>query len=123
MAMMPRTLNAGLALCVRGATESGGSDRMHRHLRWVALLMGLLLVLAACQPGGGAPGESQPTSDDPCEADEFGCYEVGEGEPILIGTALVITGPDAALGLDSQYGAVVAGDLKNADGGVLGHEI
>lgn len=106
---------------------------MQKYTRWSAILVVLMLVLAACQNGNGG-GESPDatngggggTGDDPqavCDADEFGCYEVGEGEPIVIGTALVITGPDASLGLDSQYGAEVAGNMKNDEGGILGHEI
>lgn len=106
---------------------------MQKYTRWSAILVVLILVLAACQNGGGGDGSPDETDgtggnggDDPtavCEQDEFGCYEVAEGEPIVIGTALVITGPDASLGLDSQYGAEVAGNMKNEEGGVLGHEI
>lgn len=108
---------------------------MQKYTRWSAILVVLILVLAACQNGGGGGGTSPDETggtgngnggDDPtavCEQDEFGCYEVAEGEPIVIGTALVITGPDASLGLDSQYGAEVAGNMKNEEGGVLGHEI
>ena len=47
---------------------------------------------------------------------------VAEGDPLLVGTALSITGDTSALGIDSQYGAQVAAD-ENAAGGVLGHEI
>ena len=111
---------------------------MQKYMRWSAVLVMLMLVLAACQTGTGdatdAPGTdgSQPaetdggTSEDPtevCDADEFGCVEVADGESILIGTALSISGDTAALGLDSQYGAQIAADEKAADGGVLGHEI
>lgn len=114
---------------------------MHKHMRWSAILVALMLVLAACQDGGGGaatPGDegpdetagaTQPTGGDAgdpqavCDEDEFGCYTVAEGEPIVIGTALVISGPDASLGLDSQYGAEVAGNIKNEEGGILGHEI
>jgi branched-chain amino acid transport system substrate-binding protein len=41
----------------------------------------------------------------------------------VLGTALVITTADADLGQDSQYGAHVAGDLRNDDGGIKGHQI
>ena len=98
---------------------------MQKYMRWSAVLVVLMLVLAACQTGTGdatdEPGtdESQPaqtdggTGQDPnevCDADEFGCVEVAEGESILIGTALSISGDTAALGLDSQYGAQIAAD-------------
>lgn len=106
---------------------------MQKYLRWTAILAVLMLVVAACQPAadGGATGEPEETQpadggEDPqaiCDADEFGCAEVAEGEPIVLGTALSITGDTAALGLDSQYGAQVAADFKMEGGGVLGHDI
>lgn len=105
---------------------------MQKYMRWSAFLVVLMLVLAACQSGGG--GEtSEPTageSETPgattggggefeCE-DEVGCVTYGPGEPIRIGSALVISGPDASLGLDSQYGIQVAINLQ---GQLLGHDI
>jgi branched-chain amino acid transport system substrate-binding protein len=105
---------------------------MLKHMRWSAVLAVLVLVLAACDTGGDsstAPStgaESMAASDgggsaaEACDADEFGCVEVAEGDPIVLGTALVITGPDASLGLDSQYGAQVAVNLR---GEVLGREV
>jgi branched-chain amino acid transport system substrate-binding protein len=109
---------------------------MLKHLRWSALLTVLVLVLAACSSGGtaspsaaesmaesAAPSTGGGTAAETCAADEFGCVEVAAGDPIVLGTALVITGPDASLGLDSQYGAQVAVNLRNADGGVLGHDV
>ncbi len=107
---------------------------MQKYMRWSGLLVVLMLVLAACS-GGGSGSSSAPSAgastgggDDPtavCEADEFGCVEVAEGDPITLGTALVITTADADLGQDSQYGAQLAGDLRNAlpEGGVKGHQI
>jgi branched-chain amino acid transport system substrate-binding protein len=105
------------------------SFRMQKYMRWSGILVVLMLVLAACQNGGGgdtSPGATGGTGEDPdavCEADEHGCYVVGSGEPITIGTALVISGADASLGLDSQYGAEVAGNIKNEAGGILGHDV
>jgi branched-chain amino acid transport system substrate-binding protein len=110
---------------------------MIKHLRWSALLAVLVLVLAACSSGGTASpstAESMAESAAPssggggsaaetCAADEFDCVEVAEGDPIVLGSALVISGPDASLGLDSQYGAQVAINLRNDDGGVLGHDV
>lgn len=114
---------------------------MQTYVRWGAFVAILMLVLAACQPGGGAsPGESEAPDesvaaeesepadggDDPtavCDADEFGCLEVPEGEAVRIGTALSITGDTSALGLDSQYGAQVAADQVMEAGGLFGREI
>jgi len=113
-------------------------NRMQKYMRWSAILVVLMLVLAACQSDGGGeaseapgtdasePAESGPSTEDPtaaCDADEFGCVEVADGEPLIIGTALSITGDTATLGLDSQYGAEIAAQFKNDEGGVLGHEI
>jgi branched-chain amino acid transport system substrate-binding protein len=97
-------------------------NRMQKYMRWSAVLVVLLLALAACQPDTGADGtegaEETPMATGgggaaDCEADEFGCYEVAEGDPIVIGTALVITGANEALGLDSQYGAEVARTMRD----------
>jgi len=113
---------------------------MQKYMRWSAVLFVLMLVLAACGPSdtgatpdvaetdaASEPAESEAAGgEDPtaaCEADEFGCLEVAEGDAIRIGTALSITGDTSALGLDSQYGAQVAADQKSEDGGLFGREI
>ncbi len=109
-----------------------------------SLALVAMLVAAACGgPGatrnpsvaptgtGAAPtGTAGASTDEPSgdpgtppPAGEFGEIVIGPDEPILIGTALAITGDVATLGLDSQYGAEIAGDEKNAAGGVLGHEV
>ena len=81
----------------------------------------LSLVAVACGGGGGsAPAE--------CEA-EFGCVTVAAGEPIKIGTLLVITGENQSLGLDSQHGAELAVDywgdnaFDDVNGQIKGHEV
>ena len=110
---------------------------MQKYTRWSAILVVLMLVLAACQSDGGgeaSPGESEDLSSQPaetdggggtgsaadCEADEFGCIELAEGDPLVMGTALVITGANETLGLDSQYGAEVARTLTPE---IAGHEV
>lgn len=104
---------------------------MQKYLRWTAVLAVVLLVLAACNNQGGSQepstsgGASQTSgaSGDAaaaCADDEFGCVEIGPDDPIVLGTSLVITGPNASLGLDSQYGAQVALNLR---GQVLGHDV
>jgi branched-chain amino acid transport system substrate-binding protein len=112
---------------------------MQKYMRWSAILVVLMLALAACQSGGGEtseepeasvpaeesePAESEaPAGEDPtavCEADEHGCVEVVEGDPIRIASALSITGDTAFLGNDSNFGIEIA----IADRGeVAGHEI
>lgn len=97
---------------------------MQKYMRWSGLLLVLMLVLAACQPSGGSSAAASGGSgEDPeavCAADEFGCIELAEGDPIVLGTALVITGPDETLGLDSQYGAEVARTMRPE---IAGHEV
>jgi branched-chain amino acid transport system substrate-binding protein len=109
-------------------------------MRWSAILVVLMLVLAACQgSGGSSAGESAGDSEAPasqpassggggggtgsaadCENDEFGCIELAEGDPIVIGTALVISGANEALGTDSQWGVEVAAQMRPD---IAGHEV
>jgi branched-chain amino acid transport system substrate-binding protein len=97
------------------------------HIRGALLALWLLtgcslsptLVPLPSQVGPAGP-HSRGSARQVCEADPFGCVEVAEGDAILIGTALTLSGPNAALGLDSQFGAQVALNLR---GTVLGHEV
>jgi len=116
---------------------------MQKYMRWSAALVVLMLVLAACSADTGAsPDASEPAEESQaaeesqpaesegdgggggtaadCDADEFGCIELAEGDPMVMGTAMVITGPDESLGLDSQYGAEVARSLRPE---IAGHEV
>ena len=68
------------------------------------------LILVACAPQA-APFE--------CE-DPLGCVDYAPDDPIRIASALVISGPNAQLGLDSQYGVEIAMDFK---GEVAGHSV
>lgn len=83
---------------------------MKRTFLLVGMLMVASLILSAC--GGGAAPYT-------CE-DAIGCVDVAPGDPVRIASALVISGPNADLGLDSQYGVEIAIDFK---GDVLGHPI
>ena len=67
------------------------------------------LALAACQ--------SAPTFE--C-TDALGCVDYGPDEPIRIASALVISGPNTDLGIDSQYGVEIAMEFK---GQVMGHDV
>ena len=52
--------------------------------------------------------------------DAIGCVEIAAGDPIKLASALVVTGPNESLGLDSQYGVEIA----IADRGeMMGHEV
>lgn len=105
---------------------------MHSLSRGSPLVITLLL-LAACGDGASmapsnaetpppttAPSSAGNDALDACTRDEFGCVVIADGDPILLGTALTLTGPLASLGLDSQYGAQVAVNLR---GEVLDHEV
>jgi branched-chain amino acid transport system substrate-binding protein len=91
---------------------------------WFTMFAALSLVAAACagdEGGDGAPPKGQ--DGDPCAADEFGCVEIAEGDPIQIGTLLVISGENASLGQDSQNGAVLAADFLDTPGEIAGHPV
>lgn len=76
----------------------------------LSLLVLAGLILAACQPG------AQPyTCTDP-----LGCVDVPAGQPIHIAYAMVTSGADSTLGIDSRRGVEIAIEDK---GQVLGHSI
>jgi branched-chain amino acid transport system substrate-binding protein len=54
---------------------------------------------------GGSTGED-PTAV--CDADDFGCVEVADGDNIVVASALTISGDTAFLGNDSNFGIDVA---------------
>jgi branched-chain amino acid transport system substrate-binding protein len=88
---------------------------------WFSMFAALSLLAAAC----AEDTTTQPTDGDgdPCAADEFGCVEVAAGDPIKIGTLLVISGENASLGQDSQNGAVLAMDFRDTPGEIGGHPV
>lgn len=73
-----------------------------------AILVVASMMLSAC---GGAKFEC---------TDALGCVDIAPGEPIHLAYALVISGPDETLGIDSRYGVEAAIALK---GQVLGHDV
>jgi branched-chain amino acid transport system substrate-binding protein len=86
---------------------------MHNPLRWIAILAVMLLAISACSNGGSSPSASVggSTGEDPtavCDADDFGCVEVADGDNIVVASALTISGDTAFLGNDSNFGIDVA---------------
>ena len=81
---------------------------MKRKALFFLLVLVAVLALSAC---GGASLEC---------TDELGCVEVAPGEPVVLASSLVISGPNTELGLDSQYGVEVALALRDD---VLGHPV
>ncbi len=84
----------------------------------VWILLALVLVAALALTACGKKATYQ--CDDP-----IGCVEVADGEPVYIGVALVLSGPNESLGVDSLGGVEIAiDDFKAAnDGGLFGHDI
>jgi branched-chain amino acid transport system substrate-binding protein len=82
---------------------------MKKMLYILSVLVVASILLAACGPAG--PAEC---------TDELGCAVYGPEDPIRIASALVITGPDAQLGLDSQHGVEIAIAMR---GEVAGHTV
>ena len=72
----------------------------------IFVLGGLLLV--AC-----APAAEPFVCDDP-----LGCVDYAADDPIRIASALVISGPNTDLGIDSQYGVEIAMDFKGEVAGL-----
>jgi branched-chain amino acid transport system substrate-binding protein len=92
-----------------------------KYMRWSAMLVVLMMILAACSPDTGGDASEEPsestgasepaTGGDPetvCAEDAKGCVEVASGDPIRFASALSITGDTAFLGNDSNYGIDVA---------------
>jgi len=82
---------------------------MKRLFALMSLLVVAGMVLSAC--GGAAAFEC---------TDALGCVTYAPDEPIRIASALVISGANADLGLDSQYGVEIAMEFR---GQVAGHDV
>ncbi|MBC8248890.1 MAG: branched-chain amino acid ABC transporter substrate-binding protein [Anaerolineales bacterium] len=76
----------------------------------LSILMLTILLVAGCAPKA-APFECK---------DAIGCVTVAPSDPIHIAYALVISGADETLGIDSRNGIEIAIALK---GQVLGHDV
>ena len=83
----------------------------------LSLLAIAAMLLAACQPAA-APTEAPKAFT--C-TDSIGCLDIAPGDPIHIAYAMVVSGSDATLGLDTRHGAELAIDDKG--GKLLGHPI
>ena len=81
---------------------------MKRTLMVLSIMIIAAFALTAC-------GGEEFVCEDP-----LGCVSYAPGEPIRIASALVISGPNEQLGLDSQYGVEIAMQFQ---GELMGHEI
>ena len=100
--------------------------KKHRWLVRIALLGAMALVAAACAEEEEGPAVAPGAVD--CAAVEFGCVEVGAGEPIKIAAEQTLTTPDAPLGNDQVNGLKLAidyldGALDGVPGQLLGHDV
>jgi len=66
-----------------------------------------------------APAEGEAAGSMEC-TDAIGCITVAPGDPIVIASALVISGPNIELGTDSQRGIEIAISMRPE---VLGHPV
>lgn len=80
---------------------------MERRTRWLLILAGFMLIIAAC----GSDGDDENAGGD------------AGGEPIKIGVLTSLTGPFTSWGLHVEAGMQMAADDINADGGMDGRMI
>lgn len=88
----------------------------------MVLAIGLLMLLAACQPAAPAaeeaPAEEAPAEEAPAEE-----APPEEAEPIVFGMAAPMTGDAAEYGTQLERGVRLAVDEINAAGGIDGRQI
>jgi branched-chain amino acid transport system substrate-binding protein len=83
-------------------------------------------ILAACAPAAteAPPAEEAPAEEEAPAAfectDEIGCVDVAPGDPVHVAYALVISGANETLGVDSRNGIEIAVDDY---GQILGHDV
>jgi branched-chain amino acid transport system substrate-binding protein len=105
---------------------------MKRTFGLLSVLVLASMVLAACAQPTAAPTQPPAQATTPPEqptaapavfecTDAIGCVDIAPGDPIHIAFEMVISGADATLGLDTQYGAELAIDDKGGE--LLGHPI
>jgi len=105
---------------------------LSRRFTYLFLLLVIVSLIAAqCgAPATEAPAPAEPAAEEPaaeaeqvaeftCE-DAIGCVDIPAGDPIRVGYALVISGPNETLGVDSRRGVEIAIDDKPE---VLGHPV
>lgn len=96
--------------------------KQHKWMVVGALVGALALIGAACNGGTGNGDNGGNGTEVTCPEGDT-CVEVGAGDPIKLGTLLVITGENASLGLDSQHGVELATTEGIGRAEILGHPI
>jgi peptide/nickel transport system substrate-binding protein len=103
--------------------KSKSSLRFQSRLFPVLVIASLLIQMEFTTPAQAAP-VSAPQASELSELsclDSLGCVTIGPGDPIHIAYALVISGPDSSLGIDSRNGVEIA--IDDSGGQILGHDI
>jgi len=102
---------------------------MKRTFALLSVLVMAAMVLAACgtpateAPAPTAAGPAPTTPPEPVAfecTDAIGCVTYAPDEPIRLASALVISGANSDLGMDSQHGVEIAIEFK---GQVAGHDV
>ena len=96
-------------------------------LALLSLLVFASMILAACAPAATeappaeteAPAETEEAAMFEC-TDDIGCVDVAPGDPVHVAYALVISGANETLGVDSRNGIEIAVEDQ---GQILGHDI
>jgi len=86
----------------------------------VLFLALIIVTVSACDADEEATNTPKPAAPEPTDVpetefectDKFGCATVAAGEKLRIAAALVLSGPNMMLGIDSQRGVEIAIDDK-----------
>ncbi|HEV8339660.1 MAG TPA: branched-chain amino acid ABC transporter substrate-binding protein [bacterium] len=89
-------------------------------MRHVRLLLALFVALLLAGGSYFVPGAPAAQTMGPV-TDQIGVVKINKGQPITIAYWLVISGPDASLGVDSRRGIEIA--IDDAKGTLVGHPI
>ncbi|HSF82664.1 MAG TPA: branched-chain amino acid ABC transporter substrate-binding protein [Anaerolineales bacterium] len=102
-----------------------------RLLALFSLLVIASMLLAACQQQPAATEAPPVATEEPAITEEppaafectdsIGCVDIAPGDPVHIAYALVVTGPNESLGVDSRNGVEIA--IDDVGGEILGHPI
>ncbi len=100
---------------------------MRSRTLWIVMFVMAALLLAACTqaaapaaPAAGGEAAAEAPASGAC-TDALGCVEVPAGESIKIAYAMVVSGPNGSLGIDSQRGMEIA--VADAGGELLGYPL
>jgi branched-chain amino acid transport system substrate-binding protein len=107
---------------------------MNKKHIFITVILTLSIIVSGCGPSAkqatpmtSAAGTAIPMANgtskvqDTTCSDQIGCIKIGPTDPIHIAYLLVVSGPNAAFGVDSRNGVEIA--IDDAGGIILGHTI